>query len=76
MQEPPDYSVMRYWIDKDGDPCIGNVCFRVKFNRKTGRIEVVLKSGGTCPKEVDEAIKALMDILSRGGPTEYRIETE
>jgi len=75
-QEPADYSTLQYWIDDDGDPCIGNICFRVKFNRKTGRIEFRIKRGGTCPKEIDAAVQALLEIMSKGGRTEYMIESE
>lgn len=74
--EESDTSSMQFWVDEDGDPCIGNVCFKVKFNTKLGRIQVFIKRGGSCPKEIDDATKALMEILAQGGSTEYNIQTE
>lgn len=73
----PDNTRFDFWIDEDGDPCLGNVCFNVKLDTKHRKVLVRVKSGGTCPVEMDKATKALYHMFEQGGlETLYELAQE
>jgi hypothetical protein len=58
------------WKDKQGRWCVGNECFSMKATDEGVRVKYNPNSKG-CPKNLNEAMSSLMDVVRTGKPTTY-----